>query len=597
MKKHAAMRWLASALAVAAIVIGGANPAQRAIANSTGTAAGPRSTLRIGMWTLWRDREVTVGPDGDAQIRLCESCAVKSLGAPIAIRSDADGLLIGRSGSMQHSSHAWLTGSFTLAAHGELVTMHHPVAIAARAGVLTLVVTLPVESYVERVVASESGPADSLESMKALAVVVRSYALHERHDHADFDLCDSTHCQLLHWTEPASRSNLAAAATLATAGETLWFRGEHALGYFSKDCGGHTASPSEIWPRANSPSYLPSRADRYCISGGGNEWASDLALSDLTKALAEHGVAASGWRQLTVARRGESGRAIMLRLDSQEISAEDFRIAIGESLGWNKIPSTWFEVSRQGDRFQFHGRGWGHGVGLCQKGAAAMAAQQRNAAEILAQYFPSATAADEATGRTWKSFAGDGVVLESLDDSDAAFLPQIERARAEAAQRSGLNAPQPFTVRAFASTQAFRDATLTPGSTAAFTRGDRIAVQPLRTLAARHLLPSTMRHEFLHALIEREAGVNSPLWLREGLAESWGEDVPIAKQAANPPPTLSPDRVDSALQHATTGSESQAAHRASSWYASRLLDRYGRDQVLQWLRSGIPAGVLALRQR
>ena len=276
---------------------------------------------------------------------------------------------------------------------------------------LVIVVTLPVENYVERVVASESGPGDSPESLKALAIVVRSFALHEAHGHADYDLCDSTHCQLLHWSGNGERRAAAHAATLATAGETLWFHGQRALAYFGKDCGGRTASPDEIWPRAKPLPYLPSQPDRFCTENGAREWASEITRADLTAALAAHGLAQPGWQNLTVARRGASGRAVTLQLDRTEISAEDFQLAVGESLGWNRIPSTWFEVSRQGDRFAFHGRGWGHGVGLCQKGAAAMAAQGRTAREILAQYFPGAEAADETTGRDWQSFAGDGFVL------------------------------------------------------------------------------------------------------------------------------------------------------------------------------------------
>ena len=79
--------------------------------------------------------------------------------------------------------------------------------------------------------------------MKALAIVVRSFALHEAHGHTDYDLCDSTHCQLLHWGSNGGRAAAAHAATLATAGETLWFHGQRALAYFGKDCGGRTASP------------------------------------------------------------------------------------------------------------------------------------------------------------------------------------------------------------------------------------------------------------------------------------------------------------------------------------------------------------------
>jgi stage II sporulation protein D len=81
-----------------------------------------------------------------------------------------------------------------------------------------------------------------------------------------------------------------------------------------------------------------------------------------------------------VARRGESGRAVLVPTGGTEISAEGFRLAVDERLGWNKIPSTWFEVSREGDRFLFHGRGWGHGVGLCQKGTAVMAEEGGTAA-------------------------------------------------------------------------------------------------------------------------------------------------------------------------------------------------------------------------
>jgi stage II sporulation protein D len=314
-----------------------------------------------------------------------------------------------------------------------------------------------------------------------------------------------------------------------------------------------------------------------------------LTRAELTEAIAARGLARPGWHSLTVVRRGESGRAVTLRLDKTEISAEDFRLAVGEALGWNRIPSTWFEVSRQGDRFEFHGRGWGHGVGLCQKGAAAMAAQGHSAQQILEQYFPGAEAADEDTGQVWKSIAGDGFILESLDAADAAYLSDLARARAEASERSGLNVGTPLTVRAFATTGAFREATLAPGWVAAFTEGGWIGTQPLRTLAARRLLAGTMRHEFLHAMAEQQAGPHAPLWLREGLVEAWSE----ADGAAHNPPALKIDAVDVALAHASTEAESESAHDAAAWYAAQLLARYGRAQVLEWLRSGLPAGAVA----
>jgi stage II sporulation protein D len=570
----------------------------------------PPATLRIGLWTLWHDKEITIAPapDSSATLRLCESCRATPLAHPVQIR--ALGARLALADNRQAAS-VRLAGPITLAAHGETLTLRNPVRITARNGELVLAVTLPVESYVERVVASESGASDTPESLKALAIVVRSFALHQPHGHADYDLCDSTHCQLLHWggkpgatQKPGAPSfpffstervgdQAAHAATLAIAGETLWFHSQRAEAWFHQNCGGRTASPSEVWPgnglsRKPMP-WLASRIDSYCTASGAREWSANLSLSELTSALAAQGLARPGWKSLTVARRGESGRAVTLLVDATEISAEDFRLAVGRALGWNKILSTWFEVSRQGDNFLFLGRGSGHGVGLCQAGAAAMAAAGRDSTQILAQYFPGAIAADEATGQPWQTLRGQSYTLETLDPADAVYLSPLSQALAEAESHSGLQPADLITVRAFRSTPAFRDATLSPGWVAAFTEGNWIGTQPLRTLAARKLLAALMRHEFLHALVESQAAPNTPLWLREGLVEVWSSEA----RPAGPAPALKLDEIDRALVHASSESQSQAAHRAAGWYAARLLERFGRAQVLDWLRTGLPASAVA----
>ncbi|MGA3264098.1 MAG: SpoIID/LytB domain-containing protein [Terracidiphilus sp.] len=575
-------------------------------------ATHPPATLRVGLWTLWHDKEITIAPtpDGGATLRLCESCRATPLARPAQIRAIGARLELA---DKRQAASLRLNGPITLAAHGETLTLRNPVRITARNSELVLAVTLPVESYVERVVASESGAADSPESLKALAIVVRSFALHQPHGHADYDLCDSTHCQLLHWggkSQPDSAiisrapsfpflsaervgDQTAHTATLATAGETLWFHAQRAEAWFHQNCGGRTASPSEVWPgnrlgRKPMP-WLASRIDSYCTASGAREWSANLSLAELTLALAAQGLARPGWKSLTVARRGKSGRAVTLLVDAKEISAEEFRLAVGRSLGWNKILSIWFEVSRQGDNFLFHGRGSGHGVGLCQAGAAAMAASGRDSTQILAQYFPGAIAADEATGQPWQTLRGQSFLLETLDPTDAVYLPQLSQALAEAESRSGLQPAAPITVRAFRSTPAFRDATLAPGWVAAFTEGNWIGTQPLSTLAGRKLLAAILRHEFLHALIESQAAANTPLWLREGLVEAWSGEA----RPAGPAPKLKLGEIDRALVHAASKAQSQAAHRAAGWYAARLLERFGSAQVLAWLRSGLPASAVA----
>ncbi|MBS1805629.1 MAG: SpoIID/LytB domain-containing protein [Acidobacteria bacterium] len=492
-------------------------------------------------------------------------------------------------GRSVHANRVQVAGGARLSAHNESQVLSYPATISASDGVLVIAIDLPVERYVERVVASESGSNDSEESLRALAVVVRTFALHQRHGHTGFDLCDSTHCQLLHWGRNLPRQNAAHRAVLTTAGESLWFHGHRAQGYFGKDCGGQTASPSEIWPRARSVTpYLLSRTDSYCTRRGGNTWATALERSELTQALARAGLMRPGWKHLTVGRRGQSGRAITVKIDTSEISAEGFRLAVGQALGWNKLPSTWFEVGEQSDRFLFHGRGWGNGVGLCQKGAAEMGAEGKSVAEMLEQYFRGTAPADEETGRTWIALDGEGFTLETLVDDDRRFLPVFSKALREAQVRSGFHMSGRIRVRAFGSMNSFRNATLAPGWVSAFTESEWIGTQPLATLAARRLLEPTMLHEFLHALVENETGPKAPLWLREGLVELWSEG---SKSSGSP--SMPIDSVENLLSHARRASESEAAHRAAARYCAMLLSRYGRQQLVAWLRSGIPDTVTA----
>jgi stage II sporulation protein D len=570
---------------------------------------------------LWRDHDATLTPLSGVTLRLCATCPARPVAA-IAVQVKDGALAWTEQGGAAHSStELLLTGSYRLAAHGESLTLALPLRISAREGALSLVATLPVERYVELVVAAESGAADGPESRKALAVVARSFALQLSHGHASFDVCDSTHCQWVHWRSTPE----AHAAALATAGEVLWFHGRRAAAYFHQNCGGRTAAAGEVWTdraarELGTLGHLVSRADAYCQRAGSSEWSATLSRAELTQALAAAGLAAPGWESLTVAKRGESGRATVLLVGSAEIPAESFRLAVGRALGWNRIRSNWFEVAAQGDGFLFHGRGSGHGVGLCQAGAAEMAREGRGYREILAQYFPGATLGEETTGAAWQSLGGQGFTLETSEAADAAFLPALARALAEAQGRSGLSPGGAIAVRAYRSTPAFRDATLAPGWVAAFTEGDRIAVQPLRILAARKLLAGTLLHEFLHALVEERATSHTPLWLREGLVEVWSGDAPrelgvpsschpergrrgdrvegpascISGETAGNKLTL--ERIDQKLAHAASAAESEAAHRAAGWYAQQLLDRFGREQVVGWLRSGVPQSALtALR--
>ncbi len=551
----------------------------------------PRSTICVGLWTLWHDKEVEITPFpatqlSTAKVSACASCAARQF-KNIAVKFNSAGLVwTDDHGPAQSAAELLVTGSYRISAHGETLTLIYPLRITAQPSALLLAATLPVERYVEFVVAAESGAADSPESLKALAVVARSFVLSPVHGHRDFDVCDSTHCQWLRWRS----SPEAHAATLATAGESLWLHGSRAAAYFHQNCGGRTAAANEVWPAhaGSGPANLISRTDPFCQRVGSSEWSATISRAELTAALAAAGLAAPGWKTLSVLQRGESGRATVLLAGSTKIPAEDFRLAVGRALGWNRIRSNWFEVSAQGENFLFHGRGSGHGVGLCQVGAAEMAREGHSYREILEQYFPGAALGEVTTGAVWQVLTGVGFTLESSESSDAAYMPALSRALSDAESRSGLTPRGGISVRTYRSTPAFRDATLAPGWVAAFTEGDEIAVQPLRVLASRKLVEDTLRHEFLHALVEEQATAHTPLWLREGLVEAWSGDAASQTQR----PALTPESISEKLAHADSEKDSEAAHQAAGWYAQRLIDRCGRAQMLEWLRAGVPQDTL-----
>lgn len=376
-------------------------------------------------------------------------------------------------------------------------------------------VTLPLEDYVARAVAGEAAPGAPRAALEAQAIVARTFALAHRGRHAreGFDVCDLTHCQAL---RPAGEAAREAART--TAGRFLSVGGRPARVWFSASCGGHTALPREIWPGeiADGLTYLVSRAEPEC--GPASRWRADIAERDLGRALRAAGLRGDRIRSLTVAARTGSNRVARLRVDGfdpPELSAEAFRLAIGRSLGWNRVRSHLFTVARTANGYAFDGSGFGHGVGLCVAGAGRMAASGASAEHILRAYFPGAALRSHAA----IDAAPAGIRLE-LPESDErerkTLVALIDRAIADLRARAGLGPPG-LTIRFHPTVESFRRSTGQPWWIAGSTRGDRIEVLPASVLRARGTLDATLRHELAHASID-EALRDRPLWVREGAA-------------------------------------------------------------------------------
>jgi stage II sporulation protein D len=255
----------------------------------------------------------------------------------------------------------------------------------ARSGGYT-VTSLPLETYVARVLAGEAARGSRPAALEALAITIRTFALANqgRHRGEGFDLCDQTHCQVV---RAATEATVRAAE--ATAGRVLMHEGVPAEVFYSASCGGRTEVPSGVWPGAQDPPYLPSHADEAC--DGEPAWEASLTEGDLLRALRAAGFRGERLRDMRILSRNDSGRVARLRVDGltpDEISAQDLRMAVGRTLGWQHIKSAVFELDRRSATYRFRGHGSGHGVGMCVIGSTHLAEDGKSAEAILAKYFP-----------------------------------------------------------------------------------------------------------------------------------------------------------------------------------------------------------------
>jgi len=283
--------------------------------------------------------------------------------------------------------------------HPEPPPLEVPDRVAVQVNGRTTSVAL--EDYVLGSILSEVVPVGEATTVAARiyevqAVVARSYALSHlgRHRTDGFDLCDTTHCQVY---QPAriksSRfSEVAREAVRRTAGQVLSYARRPIQAVFHADCGGATASASAVWGGAPVP-YLPGREDD--VRAPHRTWRVAVSIDELRQALNRNPRTAVGARldDVSVASRDDSGRAagVSLRGErTQIVRGEDFRSVLNQSLRGQSMLSTRFAISRSGRTYAMTGTGYGHGVGLCQLGAAARARRGDSVTAIVSAYYPGA---------------------------------------------------------------------------------------------------------------------------------------------------------------------------------------------------------------
>lgn len=528
------------------------------------TSASAERTVLVRLFWLHPPEKIRVEPNG-ASVRSCVTCTAKALTAAVDV--DAS-----RSQELVINGRARISGDgfqpFTT--DGELT-------IEPRDGVLLLTLKMPLEDYVAAVLAGESAGFKSDEALKAMAVAARTYAVHfgARHKLEGFDFCDTTHCQDVRLGLESARVK---AAVAATEGELLWFAGRPAATYYHRSCGGELEDATALDPELRVP-YLRRHQDQYCPRA--DEWHSDISKTDLAGALSKfvRGPLAT----VRVTARTESGRVRMVVVNDRPVSGTDFRLAIGRALGWDKVRSDLYEIQDRGDRISFRGRGQGHGVGLCQAGADAMGTQGRGYREILAYYYPGTALGINAQGVSWQKFSGEQIDVIATRQQDAQTVTAAaESALRFAMEKTGWRLSGRPQIKVFPSIDVYRDATGEPGWVAASTRGLMIRLQPVHTLQQRGVLESTLRHEFLHMVIDSRARPDTPLWLSEGLVIYLSDPEQVRSVAADV------TAIERRLRSATTETEMRSAYRDAAAAVAEVVKRNGLAGVLDWVERGVP---------
>ena len=276
---------------------------------------------------------------------------------------------------------------------------------------ITAVNCIGMEDYLMSVISSEMKSSASIELLKAHAVISRSWLKARLKDHKagheHFDVCADDHCQRYQGLTMAVGDDVCRAID-RTWGQVLEYGGDICDTRYSKCCGGRTELFSTCWEDVDLP-YLQSVEDPFCDCENSSilsqvlndydlhtadfhDWTVQYTTDELSELVrARTGIDFGTIVALEAVERGPSGRIKYLRITGtlrEEVIGKE--LAIRKALSSSHLKSSAFEIEKTPDGFVLKGRGWGHGVGLCQIGAAAMAAQGYDYRQILSHYYVGA---------------------------------------------------------------------------------------------------------------------------------------------------------------------------------------------------------------
>lgn len=258
------------------------------------------------------------------------------------------------------------------------------IEVSLAGGCIRLVNVVNIDDYILGVLPSEMPESYPVEALKAQAIAARTYLLTNKKKHASegFDVCDSTHCQS--YGGVLAEKTLTSAAVADTRGDVLTYDGRPASIMYSTDCGGATRGCDDRAP------YLKCVVEPDDIKH--TTWEKSYSLADLEKKLVKLGIKeAVGLKSIAIGETDTSGRAVDLTVTGNSATKTIPVSQLRSALGGDVLKSTLFTIEQpEDDKITIRGRGWGHGVGLCQVGAKGLALPPHNLTcdQILAHYFP-----------------------------------------------------------------------------------------------------------------------------------------------------------------------------------------------------------------
>jgi len=318
----------------------------------------------------------------------------------------------------------------------ETQTFEGTLRIMVEADKIVAINELPVEKYLTSVISSEMSSTSSVEFLKAHAVISRSWLLaqiekrkqhesgddnffsftksdqefirwYDREDHTIFDVCADDHCQRYQGITRANNTHVEEAIS-QTRGQVLMYDDEICDARFSKCCGGQTEEFQYCWEDTPKP-YLVSFHDPYCNTSDKHilsqvlndfdqetpdfyRWTVSYTQEELSELVKRKLKIDFGTiTDLIPVERGKSGRIWKLKIvGTKKTLTIGKELEIRRALSESHLYSSAFEVEKTADGFILHGKGWGHGVGLCQIGAAVMGEQGHTYNDILLFYYRNA---------------------------------------------------------------------------------------------------------------------------------------------------------------------------------------------------------------